>query len=432
MEYNGRVYVYMTNDVFEYDSNGKIKENSFSKINKINIISSDDMVNWTDHGCYTIAGSSGAAKWATCSWAPCAAHKTINGKEKFFLYFCNGGNGVSVVTSDSPTGPWSDPLGHALISRSTANCSNVTWLFDPAVMVDKDGTGYLCFGGGVPSGKESNPGTARIVKLGSDMISLAGTPQTLNPPYLFEDSGINRIGNKYYYTYCSNFNTSGNPYGMQGGCIQYMVADNPMGPYTYGGQLLGSTYAIDQRGGNNHHSVVELNGKLYLFYHTRLMEEIYNISASAGGYRSPMVNAISMNGTKMNQVSGNKTGVSQLKTVNPYSKVQAETFSRQSGVNVSGTGNTVVTDIQKGDWIGVKGVNFSKGTSKLTVRVKSSSGAAIKVCTGSESGSAIGYVQVPSGSGYTDITVPVDNVSGTKDVYFVFSGSVDFDYWYFS
>ncbi|MDE5835313.1 MAG: family 43 glycosylhydrolase, partial [Ruminococcus sp.] len=178
MEYNGRVYVYMTNDVVEYDSNGNVTENTYGKVNKINCISSDDMVNWTDHGCINVAGSDGVAKWASLSWAPCAAHKTINGKEKFFLYFCNGGNGICVLTADSPTGPWSDPLGHELITRAVPNCNNIPWLFDPAVFVDDDGTGYLCFGGGVPEGKEAMPSTTRIVKLGDDMTSIVGTPTT--------------------------------------------------------------------------------------------------------------------------------------------------------------------------------------------------------------------------------------------------------------
>lgn len=47
-------------------------------------------------------GADGAAKWASNSWAPCAAHKTINGKEVFYLFFANGGNGICVLTSDSP------------------------------------------------------------------------------------------------------------------------------------------------------------------------------------------------------------------------------------------------------------------------------------------------------------------------------------------
>ncbi|MGN1403355.1 MAG: endo-1,4-beta-xylanase [Ruminococcus sp.] len=430
MEYNGRVYVYMTNDVIEYDSDGNVAENTYAQINKINCISSDDMVNWTDHGAIEVAGANGAATWATCSWAPCAAHKTINGKEKFFLYFCNGGNGVSVLTADSPTGPWSDPLGEALITRSTPNCSDITWLFDPAVFVDDDGTGYLCFGGGVPDGKTAMPGTSRIVKLGEDMISLAGEPVTIDAPYLFEDSGINKIGDKYYYTYCSNWQTSGNSYGMTSGAIEYMVADNPLGPYTYGGELFKNQGNFFGLYGNNHHSIVELNGQLYLFYHSRPVEAAMGIT---GNYRSPQVDQITMDGDKLQSVTGTMTGIAQLKTLNPYEKVQAETMSNQAGINVRGIGDTVVTDVSDGDWISVSGVDFSRGTATLTVRAAAKTGGAIKICTGSASGTALGYVEVPaSGGAFTEITVPVNSVTGTQDLFFLFSGDVELDYWYFS
>ena len=38
--YEGRVYLYMTGDVVEYDYAGKAKQNSYSKINTLNVISS--------------------------------------------------------------------------------------------------------------------------------------------------------------------------------------------------------------------------------------------------------------------------------------------------------------------------------------------------------------------------------------------------------
>ncbi|MDE5945725.1 MAG: endo-1,4-beta-xylanase, partial [Oscillospiraceae bacterium] len=418
MEYNGRVYVYTTNDVIEYDSNGNITENTYSLVDKINCISSDDMVNWTDHGAIQVAGSTGVAKWATCSWAPCAAHKTINGKEKFFLYFCNGGNGVSVLTSDSPTGPWSDPLGHALITRNVPNCSDILWLFDPAVFVDDDGTGYLCFGGGVPEGKTEMPATSRIVKLGDDMISLARNPVTINAPYIFEDSGINKIGNKYYYTYCSNWNTSGNQYGLTSGAIEYMVADNPLGPYTYGGELFKNQGVFFGYYGNNHHSIVNFNNQNYLFYHSRPVEGAMGIE---GNYRSPQVDKMTISNGKISAVTGTMKGIDQLKTLNPYGKIPAETIYRQAGINVKGLGDTVVTDIQKGDWIGVKGVNFSKGASSVKVNVSSTNGGAIKICTGSENGKTVGYIKVPAtGSSFKEITASVSGLNGTQDLYFIF------------
>ncbi|MCM1474385.1 MAG: endo-1,4-beta-xylanase, partial [Muribaculaceae bacterium] len=429
MEYNGRVYVYMTNDVVEYDSNGNITENTYGKVNKINCISSDDMVNWTDHGTINVAGTDGVAKWASLSWAPCVAHKTINGKEKFFLYFCNGGNGVCVLTADSPTGPWSDPLGHELITRSVPNCNDIPWLFDPAVFVDDDGTGYLCFGGGVPEGKESMPSTTRIVKLGDDMTSIVGTPVTIDAPYVFEDSGINKIGNKYYYTYCSNWNTGGNQYGLSTAGIEYMVADNPLGPYTYGGELFknqGNFFA--GMTGNNHHSIVELNNQLYLFYHSRPVEKAMGID---GNYRSPQVDKITMNGEKMNPVTGTMTGVAQLKKLNPYSKVQAETMSNQSdNISVNGLGDTTVHGT-KGSWISVSGADFSKDANTLTIKASSSNGAVIKVCKGNANSEAIAYVEIPSNM--SEVKVPVSSsLSGNTDLCFLFSGDVDFDYWYFS
>lgn len=429
MEYNGRVYVYMTNDIIEYDSNGQVKENGYGLVNQINCISSDDMVNWTDHGAIPVAGENGIAKFANNSWAPCAAHKTINGKEKFFLYFCNGGNGICVLTADSPTGPWSDPLGGPLVTRAVPNCGNIPWLFDPAVFVDQDGTGYLAFGGGVPEGKEAMPSTTRIVKLSDDMLHLDGTPATIDAPYVFEDSGINRIGNKYYYTYCSNWNTGGNPYGLSTAGIEYMVADNPLGPYTYGGELFKNQgNFFPGMTGNNHHSIVELNNKLYLFYHSRPVEKAMGID---GNYRSPQVDAITMSGDKMNAVTGTMTGIAQLQKLNPYTTVQAECMSSQSNdIAVNGLGDTTVSG-KKGSWFKVSGVNFSNGTKTMTVKASSANGAAIKVCTGSTNGDVIGYAEVPAG-GMTEISVPVNNVSGSKDVYFVFSDALELDSWSFS
>ena len=50
MVYEDRVYLYMTGDDFIYDETGEIKENNYSNIYTINVISSSDLVNWTDHG----------------------------------------------------------------------------------------------------------------------------------------------------------------------------------------------------------------------------------------------------------------------------------------------------------------------------------------------------------------------------------------------
>jgi len=423
MVYNDTVYVYATNDIYEYE-NGKLVENTYGKITTLNCFSSKDLVNWTDHGAIAAAGKDGAAKWANNSWAPCATYKNIDGKDKFFLYFANSGGGIGVLTADSPTGPWTDPLGKALISKNTPNCKDVLWLFDPAVLVDDDGTGYLYFGGGVPAGKEANPATARVVQLGDDMISIVGTPATIEPPYLFEDSGINKIGDKYYYSYCSNWNTSGSKYATA--AIEYMVSDNPMGPFTYAGECFKNPGVYFGVWGNNHHSIFEFKGEYYLAYHARALE-----TGKLGtnlGYRSTQIDKMTVKDGVIEDMTPTMEGVAQIGTVNPYETVQAETIARECGIEVVGCGNTYVS-ATTGDWFGLKGVDFAYGVSEMTLAVKAEKATKIELRTGSPSGTLIGTVEVEAGDSFKEVTTQVTNVSGLRSLYFVCGGDVQVDYW---
>lgn len=426
MEYNGRVYIFMTDDHLLY-SNGKLKDIEYGTINCLRCISSDDLVNWTDHGLINAAGSNGLCKWGGNSWAPTACHKKVNGKEKFFLYFANGGNGIAVLEADSPTGPWRDPIGKALISRQTPNCGNVEWLFDPAVLVDDDGTGYLYFGGGVPNGQNSHPKTARCVKLSDNMTSIVGTPQSIDAPYLFEDSGIHKFNGKYYYSYCSNFNTGGNPYGLTGGAINYMVSDNPLGPFTYKGEAFKGISVFFGTGGNNHHTFFKFNNQWYLTYHAQYLQDAMGLR---GGYRSTHIDKVTINSDGTIQaVTGTKKGVSQVKSFDPYKTQRAATFSHQGGITISGSGASSMVQAKKGSWYRVQGVDCGSDPQNLTIKASSSTGCIVKVCTGSASGTAVTYVEIPAGSSMQEITVPVINLSGKNDLYFVFNNNATVDSW---
>lgn len=416
MEYNGRLYVYTTNDLVEKDADGNVLENSYRLIRTINCISSDDLVNWTDHGAIPVAG--GIAKWAVNSWAPCAAHKVVDGAEKFFLYFCNGGNGIGVLTADSPVGPWRDELGRLLIDRSVPTCADVTWLFDPAVMVDEDGTGYLAFGGGVPQGRDADPGTGRIVRLGADMISLDGDPVRLEVPYLFEDSGINRIGNRYIYSYCSNWNTRGNSLGITDGAIEYMTADSPLGPYTYAGELFPNQGRFFGLYGNNHHAIACLDGQYYLFYHNRSVEKARGLT---GNYRSPQIDRITVGEDgALARVRGTMRGVEQLKPLNPYETVSALTMSHQAGTYFDTLEDRPVLHALAGGWIRVTSVDFSAGCRAFTLRACSPEGCTVYVVTGDVHGEIAAAVSVPAGDAPAAYTVPL-NLAGVQDVFLVFS-----------
>ncbi len=448
--YNGRVYLYMTGDVVEYEADGvTVKSNSYGKINTLNVISSEDLVNWTDHGTVYAAGRTGAAKWGNNSWAPAVAYKEIDGQMKFFIYFANGANGIGVLTSDSPTGPFVDPIGKALISRSTPNCANVSWLFDPAVLVDDDGSAYIYFGGGVPEGKEAAPGTGRVAKLGADMLSLDGEPVAMDIPYLFEDSGINKIGDTYYYSYCSNWNVTAEAtaeLGFSSAQIVYMTSDNPMGPFTLGGVVLKNPGSYFGCYGNNHHCMFEFNGDWYIAYHTQILESALGIS---GGYRCTHIAKINANGDgtiDLVQKTDLKS-LEQVKYLNPYGKVEAETMATMGGLNTTqegteskecGSGNMTLCDISSGDWLALYGVDFGKnGATKFMAAVKTPEGGtgALQIRLDGLDGEAVGYLDVSAGADgrYHEITVDLlKQVTGIHDLVFVFCGEgYNVDYWQF-
>ena len=428
MEYDGRLYVYMTDDIVEYDAKGNVKENSYSQICTINCISSDDLVNWTDHGRIPVAGPMGIAKWAVNSWAPCAAHKAIDGQEKFFLYFCNGGNGIGVLTADSPTGPWRDERGSLLVTRAVPNCADVTWLFDPAVMVDEDGTGYLAFGGGVPEGKQKAPGTGRIVRLAEDMIHLDGDPVRLDIPWLFEDSGINRVGDKYYYTYCSNWQTAGHSLGLTDEAIQYMIADNPLGPYTYMGELFPNEGRFFGMYGNNHHSLASLNGEWYLFYHNRPVEKAMGIS---GNYRSPQADRIVFGeGGLPKQVVGTMKGLDQLKPFDPYRVVPAATMSREAGITVEAVDGISWVRGEAGSWLQVSGVDFGTGASKLSVTAMAPTDCTVWAVLDDPEGPAAAQIRIelPEGSRPAAFSAPFA-AEGVHDLYLISDGPMALYAW---
>ena len=425
LEYNGRVYVYGTND--GYLQPNAPEKNTYGQIKTINVMSSEDLVNWSDHGTINVAGSEGVAKWAGNSWAPTAAHKNINGKEKFFLYFANNANGIGVLTSDSPTGPWTDPLGRALITRQTPNC-NVEWLFDPAVLVDSNGDGYLYFGGGVPSGKEANPGTIRAVKLGNDMISLSGNVVSIDAPWVFEDSGINKIDNTYFYSYCTNW--SGGPLGNAR--IGYMTSNNPLGPFTYQGTCFNNPGDFFQTYGNNHHTIINFKNKFYIFYHAEwLNRETYGTTL---GYRTTHVDEMPYSNGKFGNAKGTLTGVSQLSNFNPYQLNRFNTMAWNAGVNIYGLGDTAAA-YNRGDWSGVSNVDFGSGAKSITINAGTVNGSTIRISVDSPNGQVIGYVTIPAtGDNWksTEVTAPINGASGVKNVFFVASADVVLNTYKFS
>ncbi|WP_299058351.1 family 43 glycosylhydrolase [uncultured Nocardioides sp.] len=468
MEVDGRVYVYTTNDTQEWvDHLQNGESNNYGRINQINVWSSADMMNWTNHGAINAAGPDGITAEAEGapgnSWAPAAAAKDVDGdgEDEFFLYFANSAGGIWVLQGESPTGPFTSPLDRSLVGfdtpgvrdNSDPEANDTVWLFDPAVLVDDDGEAYLYFGGGLPQGESNFPNTARMAKLGDDMVSLADDDedgetdevQLIDAPAIFEDSGIHKVGDTYYYTYCTNFehnldSTEGREFGR--GDIVVMESDSPLGPWSEPELAFPNQARFfgNGTGGNNHHAFFTFDDEWYLTYHAATLDVAIQDGAAAG-YRNAHIDSVDLaEDGSVEPVTGTYAGPGQLAPLDVYAEpVLAETIAWQAGTRQGfdgsadweqGTPRSVLTSVHDGDWTSLAGADLGQdGDSSLTARVLPRAGGTITVSTSpdaSDTGAVVGQATVPAGEGedWTDVEVDLTGtLAGTQDVFFRYAAT---------
>ena len=345
-----------------------------------------------------------------------------------------------MLVGDSPIGPFRDPLGKGLITRSVPNCDTVLWLFDPAVLVDDDNRAYIYFGGGVPEGKISAPGTGRVAELGDDMISLKGEPVAIDIPYLFEDSGIHKYNNKYYYTYCTNWQVDQagtDKYGFHNAEIACLESDSPMGPFTYKETILKNPGTFCGLYGNNHHCVFSFKDQWYITYHSRILEKKMGIEH---GYRCTNIDAFEMQedgsiGTIMQTSNGRK----QITNLSAKEETNATTVAMMAGletaqVDVEHEDFMVLSGIDTGDYVRVQGVDFGTGVTKIKMWICPKEGvekdSVIQIKVDKLFNEANGYLPVKDinstgeeRDGFTEFAATLDTpIEGIHDLFFIFSG----------
>ncbi|KQZ83051.1 carbohydrate-binding protein [Microbacterium sp. Root166] len=466
---DGRVYMYMTNDTQGYAPDpvtGISPSINYGSINQVTLISSEDLVNWTDHGEIQVAGPQGVAPFTANSWAPGFTKRVVDGVEKYFLYYANGGGSSNVITGASPLGPWTSERTSTLINGTTPGAEDVAWKFDPAPLVDGD-QGYLVFGGGpastsMPAAERyNNPKNIRVIELADDMVNTQGTAAVVDAPVAFEAGHIFEREGKYYMSYSSHFggtdfggNQTPLPGYPGGGQIGYMISDDPMvwPKETYAGVLFPnqSQFFGSGTGGNNHQSVFEFEGKHYFTYHAPTLNKRINGNTTQG-YRSPHIQELAFNadGT-IQQVVGTYAGVEQVRDFDPYRVFESETFGWSKGIATAkvdngsaqfgaASPNLVVKDIDNGDWTALSSVAFGDaGAESVTVKVKPlQAGGSIQVRSGSETGAILGTIPVTGTAGaWTELTAPLSGAVGTQDVFFTYTGAagdlLELDTWSFA
>ena len=274
--FNGKIYIYPSHDIDAGEAFDDL--GSHFAMEDYHVISMDSIDSKAvDNG---VALHVDDVPWAQQQmWAPDANEKD----GKFYLFFpakdYKGIFRIGVAISDSPTGPF----------KAEPKAIKGSFSIDPAVFKDDDGAYYMYFGGlwggqlqrwrtGVFNNSQPESPTAflpaddepallpLVAKMTDDLLEFDETPKALeildeigdllrsgdNDRRFFEAAWLHKHNGKYYFSY-----STGDTH-----FICYGIGDSPYGPFTYKGRILNPVV-----GWTSHHSVCEIEGKTYLFYH---------------------------------------------------------------------------------------------------------------------------------------------------------------------
>ena len=278
---DGRVYIYGSHDLF----------------NGLNFCLGDyvcwsapvdDLGNWKYEGCIYKREQDPAAPRIRLTNGLAAPDMVQGPDGRFYLYYFMGGTKmISVAVCDKPAGKY-EFYGYVQYADKTPiGKKNEPFQFDPGIFKDDDGRLYLYTGfalqgnpilldGSKPT--EHGPMCFELdlsdmltVKSGPSYIGIAGEKEAAGTPYeghpFLEASSMRKFGDTYYFIYSS----------LNSHELCYATSDNPVSGFQYGGILVsngdiglpGVTDVKNARNytGNTHGSLIEINGKYYIFYH---------------------------------------------------------------------------------------------------------------------------------------------------------------------
>ncbi|MFM6914396.1 MAG: glycoside hydrolase family 43 protein [Aquirufa sp.] len=269
--FQGQIYIYPSHDI-----DAGVKEDDLGShfaMRDYHVLSQKTPASpVVDHG---VALKLEDVTWASkMLWAPDAAES----KGTYYLYFPakdkEGVFRIGVASSAKPEGPF----------KAEKEYMKGSFSIDPCVFKDKDGSYYLYFGG-IWGGQlqrwksgtygatdESQPANgqpalmAKVARLDANMKQMAEAPRNVqildaqgkillsedHDRRFFEAAFVHQYQGKYYFSY-----STGDTHN-----IAYATGTSPYGPFTYQGVILKPV-----KGWTNHHSIVEQNGKWYLYYH---------------------------------------------------------------------------------------------------------------------------------------------------------------------
>lgn len=385
---------------------------------------------------------------------------------KYYLYYSYSWSSViSVASSISPKGPFSF-LGFVKYKDGQVygKKKNDPFAFDPGIFVDEDKKIYLYSGFGatgffpqIPF--DHKPEGAFVMELEEDMLTIKNKPIKIMDKYnsktskiekghaFFEASSMRRIKGKYYFIYSSN----------NGHELCYAISSSPCGPFEYKGVIISNgDVGYNNRTkkeacyplGNNHGSILEVNGNYYIFYHRHTNYTNTDRQAMAERIQIledgsiPQVEKTSMGLNSLPLEGKGEYKASICSTLIPKEGNVFYPFFRppfysffKTYITQNKKGNQKIEtqyihNVQQGTTIGYKYFNLSE-TKKITLKVSGKFKGFIKLSL-KENSEPITTKEVKFDSNNKNIELELKNTSVKDAIFLKFEGKGKFDFYSFS
>jgi beta-xylosidase len=236
--------------------------------------SSKDLVTWTPHG--------SPLKPTDFTWSKgdAFASQVIERGGKFYWYVSLEhatirGKAIGVAVSDSPTGPFVDARGSAIVTADMTTATKILYDdIDPTVWIEDNGQAWLFWGNQ----------KCYYAKLNANMTELDGEIRIVpgeQVPRFTEAPWIHKRGNLFYLSYATGFPET----------ISYSTATSLSGPWTPRGLLSEGAFNSN----TIHQGIITFKGRHWFFYHTGAMQHDSKLGAGSSYRRSVCIEELFYN-----------------------------------------------------------------------------------------------------------------------------------------
>lgn len=366
--FGDKVYLYATHD-FKPNSGKFVMKDWW-------VWSSSDLVHWQQEGTLHPEETFLKKPFNDC-WATFGV--TRNGK--YYWYFSAGRKQIGVVTGDSPSGPWHDPLGKPLIAPGDVP----TDARDPDILMDTDGQAYIVFG----------VWDYFIARLHDDMISLAEKPRLLELDRKFGPRGEGKTADKpslhvrngIYYLSWSSF---------------YAMATNVYGPYVFKGSVIATNGVAEEfRRGDIY---ADRHGNFFTWHHQWYYA--CNDQSQPGcdhWFRDACISYVHYrdNG-EMAAIRLDRLGVGQYDASAPRTEAENYFDVQDGDVRETTDGGFEVRGLRAGSWLSYPNVMHLQPEMQLSLRAACGhpGGCKVEIHEGNAQGKLLGVCTIPTTGGW--------------------------------